>query len=325
MAPVSPLPLTPDAPWLAPLAGWSDLPFRLLCREHGAAVCCTEMVSARGLTHKSPGTEELLRTSPEDAPLVVQLFGSEPDILEQAMASLLEQGFVWFDLNMGCSVPKVTRTGSGAALLKNVPDALAAARAMIRMAGEGRVGFKLRLGWDETSHVYEELALRLEDIGAGRIALHPRTARQGFGGTAQWPALARLAQRLRIPVQASGDLTTAADGARCLRETGVSGVMYARGAMHNPAVFADHIALLRGGRPAALHSQALLALIRRHAALARTYSAERTALLKMRTFVPRYVHRLPGVRALRQGLTACRDWAELDALLEKFLHDASKE
>lgn len=322
MASAISLPLNAESPWLAPLAGWSDLPFRLLCREHGAAVCCTEMVSAKGLVHNSPGTRELLRSTPEDAPLAVQLFGNEPDVMERAMEPLLDAGFVWFDLNMGCSVPKVTRTGCGAAMLKDLPGALNVARAMLRMAGERRVGFKLRLGWDEGSPVWEELALRLEDCGAGWIALHPRTARQGFGGKAHWPALARLAERLRIPVLASGDLMTAADGTRCLRQCGVSGVMYARGAMQNPAIFKDHHALLHGAPPAAPDARALLALIRRHAFLAREHSVERAALLKMRTFVPRYAHHLPGVRMLRQALAGCRDWAALDALLEDFLEAA---
>lgn len=143
------LPFAPDKPWLAPLAGWSDLPFRLLCRRFGAAVCCTEMISAKGLIYKSPGTAELFATCPEDGPVVVQLFGSEAPFMEAAAGQLRDKGFVWFDCNMGCSVPKVARTGSGAAMCKDIDNALAVAEALIRAAGRGRVGFKLRLGWDE--------------------------------------------------------------------------------------------------------------------------------------------------------------------------------
>lgn len=316
---VTSLPLRPDAPWLAPLAGYSDLPFRLLCREYGAAVCCTEMISAKGLIYHSPGTQDLLQTLPEDAPLVVQLFGNEADIMIRAMEPLLEQGFRWFDLNMGCSVPKVTRTGCGAAMLRDVPNAVAVARAMIRTAGEGHVGFKLRLGWDAGAEVWRELAAALEDCGAGWLTLHPRYARQGFGGTAHWPALAELRRRVSVPVIASGDLLTALDGARCLAETDVASVMYARGAMQNPAIFREHGALLAGGRTAEPNRSEVRTMIRRHAALAREYSNERTALFKMRTFVPRYVHHLPGVRLLRQGLAVCHDWATLDRLLDDFL------
>ncbi|MDE7065238.1 MAG: tRNA-dihydrouridine synthase family protein [Desulfovibrionaceae bacterium] len=316
---VTSLPLRADAPWLAPLAGYSDLPFRLLCREYGAAVCCTEMISAKGLIYHSPGTQDLLRTLPEDAPLVVQLFGNEADIMIRAMEPLLERGFQWFDLNMGCSVPKVTRTGCGAAMLRDVPNALAVARAMIRAAGEGRVGFKFRLGWDADAEVWRELAAALEDCGAGWLTLYPRYARQGFGGAAYWPALAELRRHVSVPVIASGDLMTPGDGVRCLAETGVAAVMYARGAMQNPAIFKEHRALLAGARPAAPDRSAVRAMIRRHAALAREYSNERTALFKMRTFVPRYVHHLPGVRLLRQGLAVCHDWTSLDRLLDDFL------
>lgn len=316
----------PRRPWLAPLAGYTDLPFRLLCREYGASVCCTEMVSAKGLIYHSPGTRDLLLTLPEDQPLVVQLFGCEPDVMRQAMSPLLERGFRWFDLNMGCSVPKVVRTGCGAAMLKDVPNALAVARAMVDMAGEGHVGFKIRLGWDASQEVWAELARGLQDVGAGWITLHPRYARQGFGGTARWSALRDLAGMLDIPVIASGDLFTAADGVRCLRETGASTVMYARGAMQWPGVFAEHAALWdapQGATPPGATPQearaAILAMIRRHAALARAYSNNRIALFKMRTFVPRYVHDLPGVRQLRQGLGSCMDWNTLDTLLHEFL------
>ena len=160
------LPLRPDAPWLAPLAGWSDLPFRLLCRELGAAVCCTEMVSAKGLVYGGRNTEEFLASTPPegdkledgslvcDHPLVVQIFGAEAEFMEQAVQILRHRGFCWFDVNMGCSVPKVTKTGAGAAMLRDVPNALRVAEAVIRAAGPGKVGFKLRLGWDKEHEVY---------------------------------------------------------------------------------------------------------------------------------------------------------------------------
>lgn len=348
--------LTFDAarPWLAPLAGYTDLPFRMLCREYGASVCCTEMVSAKGLMYKSPGTQDLLRTVPEDTSLVVQLFGSEAPFVVQAMEQLQGQGFRYFDLNMGCSVPKVTRTGSGAAMLKDVDNALRLARAMVRAGGEGRVGFKFRLGWDAQSAVWEDLGPALQDCGAAWLTLHPRYARQGFGGTAHWPALAGLCRRVTIPVIGSGDIFTACDGVRCIEETGVNTVMYARGAMQDPAVFASHAALwaarhpqngpsplaegaqLTAGASTALpdisgpcpqvHSRAALrAMIARHAELALLHGCERSALFKMRTFVPRYVHHLPGVRALRQGLSTCTDWAGLNALLDTFLLDTLGE
>ena len=319
------LPIGPQYPWLAPLAGYSDLPFRLLCREYGAAVCVTEMVSAKGLVYESPGTNELLMTLPEDQPLVVQLFGAEAYFLGRAVELLREVGFGWFDLNMGCSVSKVLRQGAGAAMLGDTENILMVARAMIEAAGRGRVGFKLRLGLDDTRPVLPDLALRLEDAGAGWITLHPRTARQGFGGTAQWEAIASLAPRLSIPLLASGDLFTAADGVACLESTGASGLMYARGAMHNPAIFAEHASLLAGSPVEQADGPRLRAMISRHLQLARAHCPGKAALWKMRSVVPRYVRTLPGARALRQELCHCSDWEELDRLLDIYLGSQAEQ
>ncbi|MBQ7618093.1 MAG: tRNA-dihydrouridine synthase family protein, partial [Desulfovibrio sp.] len=147
------LPFSANTPWLAPLAGYSDLPFRLLCREHGAACCTTEMVSAKGLIYQSKGTYRLLQSVPEDQPLIVQLFGSEPADLEQATALLTCAGYKYFDLNLGCSVPKVMRQSAGAGLLQNPAKVLDCARAMLNVAGQGRVGFKLRLGVEQNKQV----------------------------------------------------------------------------------------------------------------------------------------------------------------------------
>lgn len=312
------LPISPSVPWLAPLAGYTDLPFRLLCREYGAGVVCSEMVSAKGLFYKSTGTEALLETSTDDSPMVVQLFGCDPTIMEQAMRPLCEQGYQWFDLNMGCSVKKVVKTGCGAAMLKDVDTAIRVARTMVAIAGEGKVGFKFRLGWEKGEEVFLELAQRLEDVGAGWVSLHPRYARQGFSGEANWEALARLVDAVSLPVIASGDLFTAEDAVRCVRETGVSTVMFARGALNNPAVFEEYTTLLAGNsiiRPDPLKTANL---IQRHVHLARQYGSDRTALFKMRTFVPRYVREFPGARTLRNHLASCMTWDDLDELLETF-------
>ena len=319
------LPIGPQYPWLAPLAGYSDLPFRLLCREYGAAVCVTEMVSAKGLVYESPGTNELLMTLPEDQPLVVQIFGAEAYFLGRAVELLRQAGYGWFDLNMGCSVSKVLRQGAGAAMLGDVENILVVARAMIEAAGHGRVGFKLRLGLDDARPVLPDLALRLEDAGAGWLTLHPRTARQGFGGTAQWDAIAGLARRLSIPLLASGDLFCAADGVACLKSTGATGVMYARGAMHNPAIFADHATLLAGSPVEQADGPRLRAMISRHLQLARAHCPGKAALWKMRSVVPRYVRTLPGARALRQELCHCSDWEELDRLLDIYLGSQNQQ
>ncbi len=322
------LPLAPDAPWLAPLAGHSDLPFRLLCRENGAAVACTEMVSAKGLVYRSPGTEPLLATCPADTPLVVQLFGSDPAFVERAMAMLLERGPGWFDLNAGCSVRKVVRTGAGAALLRDPILLARVASTMVGLAGPDACGVKLRLGWrDEDNAAYLDAARRLEDAGVAWLSLHPRTAGQGFSGRSDRRALARLKDAVTIPVLASGDLFRAQDAVDCLDETGVDGVMFARGAMHDPAVFQRFLALRgdpRHGRNDPGPDPAATArLIRRHAELAREHASEhhgdRRALLRMRSAVPRYVRGLPGAGAMRMRLSACASWRELDDIVEELV------
>ncbi len=322
-------PLGPGTPWLAPLAGYSDLPFRLLCRENGAAAACTEMVSAKGLVYGSPGTEPLLDTCPADAPLVVQLFGSDPAFVERAMGMLLERGQRWFDLNAGCSVRKVVRTGAGAALLRE-PELLArVAGTMVRMAGPGACGVKLRLGWrDRDAGAYLDAARRLEDAGVAWLTLHPRTAGQGFAGQADRAALARLKAAVSVPVLASGDLLTARDAVDCLEETGVDGVMFARGAMHDPAVFRRFERLRRGLDDPGPDRGETARLIRRHAALTREHAPrhgqERRALLRMRSAVPRYVRGLPGASEVRLRLTRCRSWEELDAIVEELVAEPAR-
>jgi tRNA-dihydrouridine synthase B len=312
------LPAGVDAPWLAPLAGFTDLAFRLLCREFGARVVCSEMVSAKGLVYRSPGTHALLETCPQDAPMVLQLFGNEVPIMDAAMRELVDKGYRWFDLNMGCSVRKVVKTGCGAGMLRDVPNAVRVARAMTAVAGAGRVGFKFRLGWEQGAQVCMDLARRLEDAGAGWLTLHPRFARQGFSGTADWDALARLKEHVTIPVIASGDLFTAGDAVRCMRASGVDGVMFARGALANPAVFEDFSAMMSGGEQPQPDPERTVRIIRRHVALARALCADKTALFKMRTFVPRYVRQFPGARALRNHLASCLTWEGLDHLLDTF-------
>ena len=313
------LPLGKENPWLAPLAGYTDLPFRRLCREYGAKCCVTEMVSAKGLVYAGKDTWRILETDQYDTPLVVQLFGSEAASLGRATAMLCDRGFAWFDLNMGCSVPKVARQGAGSAMLKDPDNALQCARAMLAEAGEGHVTFKLRLGITEDTCNWLDMALRLEEAGAGLITLHPRTAKQGFGGQARWEELQRAKEKLSVPVIASGDLFTAEDGMRCLESTHADAVMYARGALTNPAIFADHMALAEKRPLPERTRQDLQDMIRRHMELISVYGDEENALFRLRSIVPRYVRSFPGIRRLRQSLCQCRSFSELDDILSAFM------
>lgn len=311
------LPIAPDQPWLAPLAGFSDLPFRLLCREHGCAVAVTEMISAKGLIYGSPGTSELLQTVPADLPLVVQLFGAEEPFLVQAVERLQAQGFRHFDLNCGCPVRKVAKTGSGAALLKTPEHLLSLARAMIRATDPGCMGFKIRLGWDMHRPVFLELSRELEQLGAGWLTLHPRYGAQGFTGQADWSQLERLRQAVRLPVLASGDLFSAEDGLRCLQESGVTGLMFARGALNDPTIFARYLALRQGTCPESKTGAAMIALIRRLCHLYTEHGMERQGLLKMRTLAPRFLKGLPGARSVRRDMVQCTSWETVFTVLDR--------
>ncbi len=335
------LPIRPETPWLAPLAGWSDLPFRLLCREQGASVACTEMVSAKGLVYGGKNTQDLLQSTEKDAPLVVQIFGAEPEFMQKGVQFLKEHGFCFYDVNVGCSVNKVVKTGSGAAMFKDLPNFYAVAKTVIdevHKDAEHKIGFKIRLGYYLGENVYEEAALRLQEFGADWITLHPRYAKQSFSGVPNYEALARLKELLEIPVIASGDLFTARDGVRVLLKTGVNAVMYARGAMSNPRIFAEHKYLWnyvqkKGAvNPAEAEipdyeelfpkspeqiKEDIYTLIMAHLSYAKTYCPAR-AVLQMRTIVPRYVRHLENAKLIRQALIQCRTFEDLDTVIKDF-------
>ncbi|MBQ7456405.1 MAG: tRNA-dihydrouridine synthase family protein [Desulfovibrio sp.] len=313
------LPFAPNTPWLAPLAGYSDLPFRLLCREYGAACCTTEMISAKGLFYQSPGTKRLLATNELDQPLIVQLFASEPSMLAWAVNTLCEQGFRYFDLNIGCSVPKVMRQHAGAAMLEDPDNILACAKAMIAEAGRGHVGFKLRSSLASDTSLIPALPLALEDAGAGWITLHPRSAKQGFHGTANWDLLAKTVANLHIPVVASGDLLTAQDGLRCLSQTKAATLMYARGALANPTIFRDHILLSQGIEPTQQTPLELKAMLFRHLHLVEQYGQGTNPVARMRGILSAYVRGLPFARNLRMELCQAKTWDALPQILDHWI------
>jgi len=291
------------------------------------------MVSAKGLLYNSPGTQRLIATCGADDPLVVQLYGCQIDIVLEAMERLQQSGMRWFDLNAGCPVPKVVRNGCGAAMLKDErsrENLVSLVRSMAAQAAPWGVGVKFRLVPPVDASLFVELGQALEAAGAGWLTLHPRSASQGFSGRADWSALTRLVEAVSIPVLASGDLHNAAEGLRCLKSTGVAGVMFARGALADPAVFGRLRQLWHTSAPSptpgerakkeaadmAPHDiQALLGLIRRHISLSREHGNPHLALLRMRGFIPRYIRSIDGARALRKKIVSCSSWQEMDALL----------
>lgn len=308
--------ITPGEPWLAPLAGYSDLPFRLLVKRHGCAVACSEMVSVKGMTFGNEGTQRLIATCPKDDPMVLQLFGADPDLFGPVMDRLLDNGYRNFDLNAGCPVRKVLKSGSGVKLMDDPDTLVRIASVMVERAAAhplgGRVGVKFRLGFDKGNDTYLDLARRLEDAGVHWVTLHPRYGRQMFAGQADWSKLALLKGAVSIPVVASGDLFTAEDGVRCVEETGVDAVMFARGALYDPAIFDRYRTLLAGGEPEPRTGEALARIVREHIRLTREFEGDGRSFRKIRSIIPRYAKGLRGIRALRGSLLECRDWEALE-------------
>lgn len=232
---------------LAPMAGVTDLAFRSICRELGAAYTITEMVSAKALCYQDKKSLPLLRLGEGEHPAGVQLFGSDPVCMEEAAAIAMEvSGADILDINMGCPVPKVANNGDGSGLLKDLDKACRVAEATIKGAKGKPVTVKMRLGWDKGNIVCLELAKMLESLGVAAITLHGRTKVQMYSGTANWDYIREMKKALSIPVIANGDVFSGQDAAHILKYTGADGVMIARGVFGNPWIFQQARAAING-------------------------------------------------------------------------------
>jgi nifR3 family TIM-barrel protein len=232
---------------LAPLAGITNLPFRLLVKEQGCGLVCSEMISANGLHHGSPKTVRLMESVPEEKPLSVQIFGSDPAIMAEAARMVADSGADILDINFGCSVRKVVKTGAGAALMRRPQESGRMLRA-VRDAVDIPLTVKIRSGWDATGDQALTLARVAEDCGVDAVAVHPRTATQGFGGCADWTLIRRVKGAVSIPVIGNGDIETPADALRMLDTTGCDLVMVGRAAIGYPWIF-SRIEAAVAGRP----------------------------------------------------------------------------
>ena len=230
---------------LAPLAGITNLPFRLLAKEAGCGLVCSEMISSHGLVYQSEKTIRMLDSTPEEKPLSVQIFGAKPDIMAEAAAIVESSGADIVDINFGCSVRKVIRTGSGAALMRTpglAEDLLKAIRRAVRIP----LTIKIRTGWDASGKQAVNISRIAEDCGVDAVAIHPRTAGQLFGGRADWAVIATVKEKVSIPVIGNGDIMSADDAVRMLDETGCDGVMIGRKAIGNPDIFTRVVARING-------------------------------------------------------------------------------
>ena len=283
------------------------------------------MISAKGLVYNSAGTRDLLKTAARETELVVQLFGADIICIQEAISQLVATGFQYFDLNAGCPVRKVIKTGAGAALLKNPDMLLSIMQTMLDIAGKRNVGIKMRPGWHCQDSIYLDLAQDFESMGVGWISLHPRSAKQAFSGRADWDKLRILNKKTSLPVIGSGDLFTGTDALRCLQQTGISGVMFARGALNNPMIFAEYLQLLKGEKSKPGSMEQVIIMIRRHANLCQQFASSHRSLLKMRTIAPRYVRGFNRAKDLRQKLSSCTSWERFEEILGQIKNQTKEE
>ncbi|MFZ5467919.1 MAG: tRNA dihydrouridine synthase DusB [Myxococcota bacterium] len=298
---------------LAPMAGVSEQPFRVLAFEMGAALCPTELVSAQGLMRANARTVKYLRHDEDiERPYSLQIFGGEPEVMEKAALEGKKFGAQIIDINMGCPVKKVTKSGAGSALLCDVPRAAEIVR-RIREATGLPVTAKIRSGWDHHSRNYLEMATALEEAGCAALAVHPRTRTQGYAGKADWSVIADLKRNVKMPIIGNGDVKTLADAHRMLKTTGCDFVMIGRGALGNPWIFRE----LLGGPPPTPTERC--ALVLRHFADHLTFvGQEQAAVRAFRKHLGWYSHGLRGSSAFRNQVNHLERAAEVEALVRSF-------
>lgn len=278
---------------LAPMAGVTDLPFRLLCREAGAGMVCMEMVSAKAIYYHNRNTEELLATDPAERPASLQLFGSDPQILGEMAAQIEERPFDILDFNMGCPVPKVVNNGEGSALMKDPKLAERLLTALVK-AVKKPVTVKIRKGFDESSINAVEIARIAESCGVAAVAVHGRTRSQYYSGRADWEIIRQVKEAVKIPVIGNGDVDSPEAAEAMLEDTGCDGVMIGRAAQGNPWIFRETVRFLEDGtrlpRPGREEKRAI---VLRHAALLKEVKGEYTAVREMRKHLAWYTAGMP--------------------------------
>lgn len=285
----------------APLAGISHLPMRLMARAAGCALVCSEMISAMGLVQGSEKTKLMLASRPEEKPLSVQLFGSDAAIMAEAARQVQAAGADLVDINCGCAVKKILKSGSGVALMRD-PHATARLLQAVRAALDLPLTIKIRSGWDASGEQAMLLSQIAQDCGVDAITVHPRTARQGFSGRADWSLITRIKAALTIPVVGNGDIACAEDAARMIDDTGCDAVMIGRAAIGNPFIFTQIRELLAGRPPAAPTSSERFAVMTRYVESTVACFGEARACFMLRSQLGWFARSLPGAREFRHAI-----------------------
>lgn len=310
---------------LGPMAGVTDLPFRILCKEQGANLIYTEMVSAKGIQYHNKNTESLLTVAETERPVSLQLFGSDPDILRETAKRIEHRNFDILDINMGCPVPKVVNNCEGSALLKD-PKRVKEIISKVAGAIKKPLTVKIRKGFSEDDVNAVEIAKIAEDNGAAAIAVHGRSREQYYSGKANWDIIRQVKEAVQIPVIGNGDVFTVEDAVKLVKETGCDGIMIARGARGNPWIFSRINEYLRNGNllpKPSIHEVVHMILI--HGKKAIDYKGEYTGIREMRKHVAWYTTGYPKASLLRNKVNSVESFSELEELLNRYIQQLERE
>lgn len=304
---------------LAPMAGVTDLPFRLLCKEQGAGLICMEMISAKAIQYRNKNTIALMEIDEREKPVSLQLFGSDPIVISEVAKEIEERPFDILDINMGCPVPKIVNNGEGSALMKN-PKLVEEIITKTVKAIKKPVTVKIRKGFDDNNLNAVEIAKIAEASGAAAVSVHGRTREQYYSGKADWQVIREVKETLSIPVIGNGDVVTPMDAVRLKEETGCDGIMIARGVRGNPWLFKQILTYLQTGELLEKPTfREVKEMILRHARLQLECKGDFTGIREMRKHVAWYISGFPHSAQLRNRVNQVETYEELETLLDSYM------